>query len=296
MTKTFNLVVVTPVGPNDRPDYVLDTIDSVTHYTGTDTKIILIDDTGGKDTCATLQARLPGLDVVKTPCNYGLHGRHYLTMSLGYLHAYKHYDFKLLLRLDTDALVIGETPEIDASNFFQRHPNVGIIGLYGHGTQTDVDNNHWSQDRLLQESRRKSLLHDPLLCLSLRRLLRRARTNGFQLGDYIFGGSYFMNAECVRRLAEANLLHKKELGRSLLEEDHIFGLLIKSIGIDMADFARGDLPMAMEWKGLPCAPQELIAKKKKITHSTKRWENLNEAEIRKFFRDIRHTSAKAVAV
>ena len=96
-----------------------------------------------------------------------------------------------------------------------------------------------------------------------------------------------MNAECVRRLAEANVLSKKELGRSFLEEDHIFGLLVKSAGMDMADFAGAEYPMALEWKGLPCAPRELIATKKKIIHSTRHWEDLDEAKIRKFFRDLR---------
>lgn len=292
MTKTFNLIVVIPVGPNEVLDYVLDTIDSVTHYMEPDRKIIIVDDTG-KDMCVAIQSQVPNLDVVKTPRNHGGHGGLYLTLSLGYLHAYKHYNFKVLLKLDTDALVIGERAEEDAINFFNQHPNVGIIGLYGHGTHPDVDDSHHSKDRLLQESRRKSLLRDPELCLSLRRLLRHARANGFRLGDYIFGGSYFMNAECVRRLAEANLLYRKELGRSLLEEDHIFGLLVKSVGIEMADFARGEFPMALEWKGLPCAPHELVAKKKKIIHSTRRWEDLNEADIRRFFRDIRYASARA---
>lgn len=243
--------------------------------------------------CVALQSQMPDLDVVKTPRNHGGHGGLYLTLSLGYLHAHKHYAFKVLLKLDIDALVIGERPEEDAINFFNQHPNVGIIGLYGHGTQGDVDDLHYSKSRLLLESRRKSLLHDPKLCLSLRRLLRQARANGFRLGDYIFGGSYFMNAECVRRLAEANLLYKRELGRSLLEEDHIFGLLVKSVGMGMADFASGELPMALEWKELPCAPHELVANKKKITHSIRRWEDLNEAEIRKFFRDIRYVSANS---
>lgn len=33
MTKSYNLIVVIPVGPNEAFDYVLDTIDSIIHYT-----------------------------------------------------------------------------------------------------------------------------------------------------------------------------------------------------------------------------------------------------------------------
>ncbi len=292
MTKAYKLIAVIPVGPPDVLDYVLDTIDSITHYTGPERKIILLDDTGGKDTCDVLQSKLPDLDVVKTPRNNGLHGGLYLSLSLAYLHAYKNYDFKVLLRIDTDALVIGEEPEEDAIDFFARHPDAGIIGRYRYGTQPDVDDGHWSKEQMIQGSRRKNLFRDPMLFFSLRRLLRQARANGFKLGDYIFGGSYFMSAECVRRLAERNLLLRKELGRSSLEEDHIFGLLAKAVGLELADFDSGELPMGMEHKGLPYAPHDLVAKKKKVIHSTRRWENLGEEEIRKFFREIRYASAE----
>ncbi len=292
MNRVYKLIVVIPVGPNVALEYVLDTIDSITHYTGPERKIILLDDTGGKDTCDVLQSQLPDLDVVKTPRNYGLHGGLYLSLSLAYLHAYKNYDFKVLLKLDTDALVIGEKPEEDAIDFFARHPEAGIIGHFRFATQPDVDDWHWSKEQMIQGTRRKSLFRDPILCLSLRRLLRQARANGFKLGDYIFGGSYFMNAECVRRLTEARLLYRKELGRSLLEEDHIFGLLTKAVGLELADFASGELPMALELQKLPCAPEELVAKKKKVIHSTRRWEDLDEKEIRKFFRKIRYAPAE----
>ncbi len=45
MTKSYNLIVVIPVGPNEVLDYVSDTIDSIIHYTGPERKIILIDKT-----------------------------------------------------------------------------------------------------------------------------------------------------------------------------------------------------------------------------------------------------------
>jgi hypothetical protein len=286
--KDYDFIVVIPVGPNETIDFALDTIDSVIHYTGPNRKIIIVDDTGGKKIGLALQSRVANLDIVNTPRNHGGQGGLYLTLSLGYLHAYKNYKFKVLLKLDTDALVTGERPEEDAMFFFAQHPKVGVIGLFGHGTKPNVDDGHWSKGQLIRESNLRRLRRDPILCLSLRRLLRKARANGFRLGDYIFGGSYFMSAECVRRLAENNLLYRSELGRSLLEEDHIFGLLSKSVGIELADFAAKDhLPMAMEWRGLPYAPEVIVAKKKKIIHSTRRWEDLGEAEIRRYFRDLR---------
>jgi glycosyltransferase involved in cell wall biosynthesis len=292
VTNPVDLIVVIPVGPNEVLEYILDTIDSVTHYMGLSTKIIVADDSG-TDTGAAVQSRVPGVDLVKTPRLHGGQGGLYLTLSLAYLHAARNYEFKVLLKLDVDALVTGDRPDVDAIRFFDQHPDVGIIGLYGHGTQPDVDDHHWSKSRLLEETRGRSALRDPILCFTLRRLLRRARRHGFRPGDYIFGGSYFMSSACVRRLADANLLSRQDLGRSLLEEDHIFGLLAKTVGVELADFASGDLPMALELKRLPYAPAELVAKKKKVAHSVRRWQGLGEAEIRTFFRDLRTPNVRS---
>ncbi len=288
-SKTLDLVVVMPVGPDGVEDYILDTLDSVNHYTTPNKKIIIVDDSG-KGTWQKLRNRHPDLDVIETPRNHGRNGGLYLTLSLGYLHACEHYDFKVLLKLDTDALVIGETPERDAGEFFAEHPEVGIIGLFSHGTQNDPHNHHWSKFQMRNESGLTGLLRDPRLFFDLRLLLYRARSNGFKRGDYIFGGAYFMSPECVRKLAHAGALSKDSLGRSLLEEDHIFGLLVKSVGVDMADFALGNRPMAMEWKCLPDSPEQLVENKKKIIHSTRKWNDLGEAEIRKILRQLRSTS------
>lgn len=286
MTEIRDLIVVIPVGPNERADDVLDTIDSVVRYTGRNRTIIVVDDSE-KDTGAALQARVPDLDVIRTPRNQGTHGGLYLTLSQAYLHASGNYDFKVLLKLDADALLIGDRPEADAIDFFAHHPATGLIGLYGHGTAPDLDDHHWSKSRLRWETGRRNLLRDPRLWWSLRRVLREARANGFRPGDYILGGAYFMSAACVGRLARSGLLLRRELGRSKLEEDHLFGLLTKAAGLQLADFSAGELPMAMEWQRLPSAPEELVATKKKITHSVRCWQDRDEASIRQFFRERR---------
>jgi hypothetical protein len=74
---------------------------------------------------------------------------------------------------------------------------------------------------------------------------------------------------------------------SKLGEDHIFGLLIYSVGLRHGDLATGSLPMGLRWRGLPCSPQELINKKKKITHSTQFFEGMSERLIREYFRERR---------
>ncbi len=113
MAKSVKLVVVIPVGPTCIIDYIVDSIHSITHYTTPDCQIIIVDDSG-KDTGRALQELFQDLDVVKTPENYGKMGGLYISLSMGYSHAHRHYDFEALLRFDTDALVIGDRPEEDA--------------------------------------------------------------------------------------------------------------------------------------------------------------------------------------
>jgi hypothetical protein len=286
MSTAFDLVVVIPVGPGEILDFVVDTVHSVIYYTGRQTKIIVVDDSG-KGTGASVQGMAPDVDVVTTPRNQGLHGGLYLTLSQAYVHAHRNYDFQVLLKLDSDALVIGPHPEQDAIRFFREHPGVGIIGRFGHGTAPGINDHHWSKSRLREETHGRSFFRDPIRGLSLRRLVRRATANGFRPGDYVFGGSYFMSGACVHRLAEANLLSRRELGRSMLEEDHLFGILTKVAGMELADFCNPDQPAALELKRLPAAPEELVASRKKVTHSVRRWEDLDEVQIRAFFRRLR---------
>jgi hypothetical protein len=285
MRQAVDVVTVIPVGPNDLGDYVVDTIDSAIRYAGG--KVIVVDDSS-KGLGQELQARVPGIDVVMSPGSQGGHGGLYMTLSLGYLHAVKHYDFQVLLKLDTDALVIGPRPQEQAIAYFAEHPDVGIIGLLHHRDSPS----HYARSRLKWETHPRHLREDVSRWLTMTRLLSRAQANGFALGDYAFGGAYFMSAACVRKLAEAKLLLVKAVGRSLLGEDHLFGLMAGVVGMRVGDFASGSRPMALELGHLPCSPDDLVAQGKKVTHSVRQWQGQGESAIRQFFR-ARRTQVKA---
>jgi hypothetical protein len=121
------------------------------------------------------------------------------------------------------------------------------------------------------------------------RLVRRARRSGYQLGDGIMGGAAIYRYEAVRELDEADLLGRADLARSGLHEDYIFGLCLFSIGYQLGEFGNrlDDLPMGVTWQGLPASPAELMAKRKSIIHSTKRFETMDERAIRRAFRAAR---------
>ncbi len=279
------LAVIIPVGPACKLENVLDTIESVRHYVTPSHVIILLDDSG-KGTGVAVRERFQDVVILTTERVYGKHAGLYLTLSQGFAFAYKNYTFDVLLRLDTDALVIGPNPESDAIACFDRNPGFGIIGSYRTDCNGSPRGFSWPRETLVRELGFRSVLKPRCLMgwVFLHKVLNRSKRNGYELGEHCMGGAYFMSRECVGRLLKGNLLSRKEIYWSKLHEDQLFGLFIHSVGLKHGDFATGQLPMGLRWRGLPCSPEELLTKKKKVTHSTRFFEELDEQTIRGIFR------------
>jgi hypothetical protein len=116
-------------------------------------------------------------------------------------------------------------------------------------------------------------------------LIGRALRHGYELGESVLGGACLYSHRGLSALSRAGLLGDRALARTGLEEDHIFALALRSLGFDFAGFGsrHDDLPMGVKWIGLPASPEELISKRKAIIHSTRTWNDLDEAAIREIF-------------
>ena len=292
MMKAITLAVVIPVGPACEFEYISDTIESVRHYVATPHVVIVLDDSG-KGTGRAIHERFRETVVLTTPRNYGKEAGLYLNLSQGFAFAYENYAFEILLRLDTDALIIGPNPEQEALEYFRRNPGVGIIGSYRIDCNGDPRDFSWPRNQLMRELGFRSLWSAPLRRLRgwllLRTVFGRAKRHGYEAGEHCMGGAYFISRECIARLYGNKLLARRDIAWSRLQEDQIFGLLMYSVGLRHGDFATGALPMGLRWRGLPCPPEALLAKNKKITHSTRYFGNLSEKEIRDYFRARRRT-------
>ena len=284
------LVVLIPVGPTEKPEYVRDTIESIVCFTTPSRKIIVSDNTG-QNSCENLKNLFPGITVLRMPQNYGKYGELYLSVSMGLEFVHRNYDFDVLLGMDADALIIGPNPEEEAVDFFRHNPEIGIIGSYKIDCNGDPRDFTRPRRQLIKETRLFSLLKQPTHLrgvMFLRKMVKKGKKNGYELGEHCMGGAYFASREFVSKLYQHNLLSRKEIHWSGLSVDHIFGLFIYAVGLKHGDFSTGTLPMGLRWRGLPCSPQELLVKGKKVTHSTRRYESMDEAEIRSFFREARH--------
>ena len=102
-------------------------------------------------------------------------------------------------------------------------------------------------------------------------------------GEHALGGAVLYRGDTVREMHRCGFLDCPEFARSLLGEDFIFGLMTVAAGYHTGDFSGPGDPLALRWKGLPAAPEELLAKGKLVTHSVRFWADRREAEIREYF-------------
>ena len=195
----------------------------------------------------------------------------YITLSRAFLYAFKQYNFKTLLKLDTDALITGHSPEQDAIRLFETNSGIGIAGQY----LLDYDGNLWDagwpRARIMNGTMTWRFIRRPVANTILRQLYMQALKNGYRTGESVFGGAYFMNRDFIAALQQRKKLPDFRLRTLNMGEDHLFGLLAKSLGFELASLSGKDQPFGCAWKGLPASPQQLWQDRRKIIHSTRSW-------------------------
>jgi hypothetical protein len=279
-----NTVFVIPVGPACRVEFVGDTIDSIQFFAPR-ARIILVD-----DTCSAVGAELEQryrVSLVKAPA-HGLFGNLYLNLSAGFQEALSR-PFKILVRLDTDALIAGDDFEKKALDRFGAEHDLGSLGSFRIGYDRIATRDpSWAKHRILVFLALRSW-RSPRAAFLIARLLLKSRRHGYQLGESIMGGVAVYRYEAVAAMNDAGLLGRSELSLIGLQEDHVFGLCLLSLGYQLGEFGDryDDLPMGVHWIGLPASPQELMERGKSMIHSTKSFEELDEAAIRSEFRSAR---------
>ncbi|WP_419800841.1 hypothetical protein [Mucilaginibacter sp.] len=291
MKQQFDLIVVIPIGPNCKLPFIEDTLNSIVHYCSCTYKIVLIDDSN-KNYGTILKQRYTDVDVIINKQQYGLLGGLYIALSHAFVYVLDNYGFKALLRMDTDALITGYNPQAEAIQMFEKNPRIGLAGFIKRGKEPrdfagNPIENYWPMHQITTYALTWRFLSKPKANLALRKLLLKALLNGYAMGENVFGGAYIVSELYLQKLREANMLPDYGIQKIYLEEDHIFGLLTKAIDFEFGDLETGDLPFGVAWRGLPTSPEELYKRGKKIIHSTKRYNDLSETDIRQFFSDKR---------
>jgi len=273
-------VFVIPVGPYCRAEFVADTIESIQHF-APKARVILVDDTRSGLGVQLAERYQLSVRVARAP---GVFGGLYLNLSEGFKEALTQ-PFRILVRLDTDALIAGSDFESKALALFDSDSRLGSLGSFRISfSGVGVRNQRWARRRIITYLALRAW-RQPRAAQTVISLLRGAHKQGYKLGESIMGGAAVYRYEAVEALEKANLLGRTELARIGVHEDHIFGLCLFATGFALGEFGNrfDDLPMGVKWKGLPADPNELLALGKSIIHSTKAFEGADESEIRRQF-------------
>lgn len=283
--KDCPIVALIPVGPGADPKFLSDTVDSVLHYAGAPTRVLLLDN-GRKGVPDQVAVGRPEVEVVASRGLSGKSGRLYLNLAGAVERLLDTYACDLILRLDDDGLVIGRGGDLAAMRYFEDNPEVAIAGSYL------VDCMGRARG-FAAPARRMTYLATvgrvtaPEASRALRKLTRAARPKGYVPGEHCLGGFYLWNANAIRDIrARIGLTHDGLIDAGL-EEDHIFALIARAAGYRLADLATGELPVGATWRGLPAAPARLLEMNKKFVHSVRSGPpdapDMSEAEVRRFF-------------
>lgn len=196
-----------------------------------------------------------------------------------------------VLRLDSDALVINPCAGAIAS-IFSHDPTIGLLGNFDSASGQPVPPGHIMTTRLHWRS--KWIAHDRELKKitfsfwgwrrRIRRLIQRAKAQGYVLGDWCQGGAYALSPEFLRRLA-ANPTYARPV--DFLDVDFGEDLLMALITYDLhlrMEYTTGPARLfASKWKGLFGSPESLAAAGHGVIHSLKDHDGRKESDLRAYF-------------
>lgn len=212
----------------------------------------------------------------------------YISLSRAYGFAVNNFNFKAIIKLDTDALVINPNPEAEALDLFENDKLVGIAGQYPNEYNGQPWDIAWPRQRIINATKTWKFFARPFAHFALKKQHAMALRNGYTTGESVFGGAYYLSFDYVKTLHEKGLLPNNVFGTLNLGEDHLFALLAKAQGFSFSSLSKPGQPFACAWRGLPASPEQLFNEGKKIIHSVKSFNTMNEQEIRFYFQEKRN--------
>lgn len=299
LTHTRCMVLI-PAGPDTVREYLDDTIESVNHHVGVSKCVIAVIDDSRQNRFETLSASFPNIVIIKPSDAHEeqtstTRGLLFFKQARALKHLIQEYRFDILLRLDTDALVIGDAPHEDILRFLTSHPEVGMVGAFkcrGDGSDKTAAMAVKGQ-QLWREMSLRHCVRRPSLVRVLRSLVRRAEAHGYSRGDMCTGGALFMAPRAISAMNENGFFDLDVLRNSNLMDDALLGLLCCAAGYRLSDLPDGHDVLAVNWRNLPMSVEALVSRKKKVVHPVKTEDLSIEPRVRAYFRTLRGGPARS---
>lgn len=267
-------VVAIPVGPSAvEADRARDAIASVRAHEPDVAAVVVVDDGGPGDRAFDGSVVLPN---PRRGRGYGTLGGTCAATLAALAWAREHVPGAWVLRLDTDALVIGPFAAA-VEEAFAADPEVGVLGSCHrtcNGEPRDVS--AWARDvrrhaRLVWSWRRLQL--GPRRA---RMLVRRALDAGYQPGAHCIAAGCAISPHLIAAMD----LDPEPWIDSRLGDDVLLGIAAAAHGFALRDL---HAVFGLRHVGLPDAPQRLVDRGFAIVHSVKNDPAHAEADVRAFF-------------
>ncbi|HTU84571.1 MAG TPA: hypothetical protein VMF57_03295 [Solirubrobacteraceae bacterium] len=289
--------VLVPVGPGQQEvDRLRDTLDSLRAFEDSDeVNLLLVDDNDVPRDLASAAGDWASCEVLRTPLWRDGTPDPYSAMVAGTIEGMRaaaRREPEFLLKLDTDALIIG--PVADKLRAALSEDGVGLVGSYTHtcsGARRD-----WTEwETKLRRAGRPIVpgLGHTLRFRSLRdagtvrRLIRSAAGHGYEWGANCLGGAYAAGPQLLNR---RDLLHWQPWVGTWVSEDVVVGLLASAGGLSMRGSVDPGDAFAIAWRYLPYPPERLIDQGYSVIHSVRDQAYGDERELRAYFRSRRHAA------
>lgn len=286
----MSVALIIPVGPGK--DTVLDTLASIECYCPEPHIVVLVDDCTQDGTYEALCAkRRSNWHILRNDRPMGV-WRLVHSLCLAYRFILSDTDCNLVLRLDQDALLIGSGVISDAIDYISLNPAVGLFGVYAHDYNRPRSFN-------MHESQIKKELGWPRKLLGLApswaNLLATAERRGYQRGDNVFGGAYFVTRQCLDGMRKLGALDIPYRWHSRLMEDVYYSMAAVAAGFKLGHFGAPEGPLCLEWRGLPLPAEDMVGTGYKVVHSVDKGKNTDRASnggktAREVFRSVRMSS------
>jgi glycosyltransferase involved in cell wall biosynthesis len=284
------VAVVMPVGPGK--EAALDTLQSIEAYCPEPHLVFIIDDRTTDGTYeALLAAKKPHWYIFR---NQWPHKIERLAQSLG--HTFEQIvaqtECEIILKIDTDALIIKPGLFPEALAYHKSNPSVGVFGVH------EVD---YNRPRSFEFHKRmfdrESAWYRSLIGQRpfWKDYLKLAESRGYKRGDNVFGGAYFVTRQWVEAAVKMGALKIPWRWHSNMGEEIYFSMIAVAAGLRLGHFAAPDGPLIMEWRGLPYPAEKLIDSKYKLVHSVDKGPNTGPADnggrtAREVFRALRNAT------
>jgi len=274
---------VVPAGRSD--DDLVDTVTSILHYSDPARLVVVIDDMSRSGASfPNVQELSPDIVVLQPPTGLPSNGFGGLWAKTAFAYHWllERYQPRLVVRFDSDALLIGAGLETCAERAFASDSRLGVLGAYRLGPDGGERDFAWAANQVRVTAGIRGLLH-PRRRTAVRRYRELARAHGYTDGDHALGGAYILSAEAIGTIDRKGWFTRPGLSDVMMGEDHITSMLAVAAGYRIGDFSGPDDPMALKWIGLPAHPADLLSRGKLVTHSVRSWADLSQAEIRAIF-------------